>query len=129
MKTLDLPARTGAAPDAALLSVALEALAQPGRGAVSLPWLDAGRLAPLRRSASRLGFRPARPEVGEPGRSVFQDFDIALDVPARGLLARFVQELECDLALALAAISATAPAPGASRRTATTCATATSSSC
>lgn len=111
MKTLDLPARPGASPDAGFLAVALEALAQPGRGAVSLPWLDGGRLAALRRSASRLGFRPARPEVGEPGRSVFQDFEIALDVPSRGLLRGFVAELERDLAQALASLGAPPIAP------------------
>lgn len=111
MKTLDLPSRGAPRPDPELLASALEALARPGRGAVSLPWLDNEALADLQRSAARLRFRPARPQVGEPERAVFQDFEICLEVPPRGRLQRFARDLERDLARALAGLAAPPIAP------------------
>lgn len=104
MKTLDLPETARPRPDAGRLAAAVEELARPGRGAVSLPWLDAAALEPLRRAAARLGYRPARPQVGEAERRVHQDFEIALEAPARGLLWRFAHALEAELAAALAAL-------------------------
>ncbi|SMF60657.1 hypothetical protein SAMN06265365_12150 [Tistlia consotensis] len=101
MKTLDLPERPEPRPDCGLLACALDELARPGRGAVSLPWLAPGRLERLRRAAARLPFRRARARVGEAERTVFQDFEITLDVPQDGLLRRFADELEADLAAAL----------------------------
>lgn len=101
MKTLDLPDRPTPQPDPGLLAEALAALARPGRAAVSLPWVGEERLAALRRAAARLRFRPARPQVGEAERTVFQDFEIAMEVPPRGLLQGFARALEADLAAAL----------------------------
>lgn len=101
MKVLDLPDRPAPRPDPCLLAAALSALSSPDRGAVSLPWLDGARLAGLRRSAARLAYRQARPQVGEAERAVFQDFEISSAVPPRGQLARLAAELEQDLAAAL----------------------------
>lgn len=106
MKTLDLPDTARPRPDAERLAAALDELARPGRGAVSLPWLEASALGPLRRAAARLRFRPARPEVGEAERRVRQDFEIALEAPPRGLLWRFAHALEAELAAALALLPA-----------------------
>ncbi|MEX0759252.1 MAG: hypothetical protein WD100_06705 [Tistlia sp.] len=111
MKTLDLPDVPRPRPDPALLAQALEALARPGRGAVSLPWLDAERLTGLQRSAARLRFRSARPEVGTSERRVRQDFEIAREVPPGGRLAGLARELEGDLAAALGALAEPPIAP------------------
>lgn len=105
MKALDLPGRPAPNPDRSLLAAALDALAAPDCGAVSLPWLDAARLDGLLRAATGLSYQDARPQIGEGERAVFQDFEIAREVPREGRLGRLAGELELDLAAALSIMS------------------------
>lgn len=81
------------ASDAALRD-ALDRLAEPGRGALSLPFLAPAEIAPLLAEARALPYRRARAVVGEGERAVEQDFDLTERVPAAGAIAGLARALE-----------------------------------
>lgn len=76
------------------LREALDRLAEPGCGALSLPFLAPGEIAPLLAEARTLPYRPARPLVGEAERAVAQDFELTEQVPAGGAIADLARALE-----------------------------------
>jgi hypothetical protein len=76
--------------------------------AAAVPVLDAEARAELAGAAERLSFRTARAQVGQPGREVTQDFQIADEVPHDSAFGRAARELEQLLSAALAQFD---PAP------------------
>lgn len=78
--------------DAAAVANALRRVGD--EGAASLPLLPADVLPPLLAEARELDYRPARPEVGEIGTMVYQDFRLATDLPPTGILMKLSRAVE-----------------------------------
>ena len=68
--------------------------------AASLPLLDSAACARLAGEARRLAFRPARAVVGIGETAVYQDFDLATEIPGGGLTA-LVRALDRHIGRAL----------------------------
>jgi hypothetical protein len=84
-----------------------DALARVDRDdAAAVPILDAEGSDRLARAAESLGFRTARSLVGQPGREVTQDFEIADSVPQTGPFGQVARELESAVSDALARFDA-----------------------
>jgi len=69
--------------------------------AASLPLLCADACARLTDEARALAFRPARPVVGVGDAAVYQDFDLATDIPAGGVLSALARALDRHIRCAL----------------------------
>lgn len=80
-----------------ILRAALERLATPGCGAVSVPFLDPTEIEPLLQEARRLPYRQARPIVGEGEKAVTQDFELSEALPPKGAVAAFARCLQARL--------------------------------
>ena len=89
-----------------MLSTPAEAAAALGRlpteDAVSIPLLAPVDCAPYAAAANALTYRPGSPVVGRGDKSVYQDFEITMDVPSGSPLRRFRDDIESLLNEALA---------------------------
>lgn len=84
------------------LRALIEAIRRTGDAdAASLPLLDAGACARLAAEARRLDYRPAQPVVGSGANAVYQDFDLAWDVPEHGGLEALARALDRHIRQAL----------------------------
>lgn len=73
----------------------------PAEDAASLPLLTPAGCAPYVAAADALIYRPGMPIVGTGERAVYQDFEIAMDVPAGNLLTNLRHDIETLLNAAL----------------------------
>jgi hypothetical protein len=78
--------------DAAAVAQALRSVGD--EGAASLPLLPPEVLPPLLAEARDLNYRPARPEVGEIGAMVYQDFRLTTDLPPNSVLMKLSRAVE-----------------------------------
>lgn len=74
----------------------------PEEDAVSLPLLGADAIAELRREATELTYRPARPVIGQGDKRVWQDCEVSMAVPGDGPLAACGAALQRAFEAALA---------------------------
>jgi hypothetical protein len=84
----------------AALAEAIGRLAQAD--AVALPFLNEATANALLMEVPALPYRKARPVVGEGERTVYQDFDICMDIPAGSALSAFMEVTSVRLGEALA---------------------------
>lgn len=73
----------------------------PDEDAVSIPLLSPEACARHVAGTDHLTYRPGRPVVGTGEKSVYQDFEITMDVPADNLLANLRTNIETFLNAAL----------------------------
>lgn len=74
----------------------------PVEDAVSIPLLEPDACIPYVTATETLIYRPGRPVVGTGERSVYQDFEITMDVPAENLLCTLRDDVETLLNASLA---------------------------